>query len=430
VIIESREVDERVNQVLRDCHNEINLIVSDRVQAIELFLYISRKHTDRKLVVRCENRDDFDSTLSIIHSVGSERGVSTQETYITKHTVFIPVFRLFITKDDSFVVEEEVHTNCLTLWGHAYGPRKNTTHFIIAEEDDIDALDDEYIKYKSVLSLNNFSLTEISFTDESYFLVRNGDDEKVINQAQLRYLMAPRQLDEVSRWSFRNYKKNKVNFNELVVGDFNNDLYTFLSRNARTDCKIPGLFLVKGPSGTGKTAMMNAFIKDRMDCYLISTFELMSRLVRSIQFKDDNWSRILSSHDVIILDDFQAVKGKIQTQREIMDFISHHVGRGKTVICVTNEMKLGNSFSNMTISKLARAKRFELSYPDFCSRFQIIKSLARRSGMELSDAVVDELLKNCNADIHNLVGRVSKLSAYYGTGRVGLSAPEVRELFS
>lgn len=116
--------------------------------------------------------------------------------------------------------------------------------------------------------------------------------------------------------------------------------------------------------------------------------------------------------DVLIVDDIQEIAGKEKTQNAFFN-IFHHLQMSNKQLIITSD-KPPVELKDIEQRLLTRFKwglSTELEVPDIETKVKIIKNKANVMNMEISDEVVNFLAQNINANVREIEGTLSSLSA-------------------
>jgi len=209
-------------------------------------------------------------------------------------------------------------------------------------------------------------------------------------------------------------------FNNFIEGECNK-----LARKAGIDIAqnpLNTLFnplLIFGGSGLGKTHLVNAIgneIVERFPDFIVlyvSANKFMTQFIESIRNKNINdFINFYQAIDVLIIDDIHEFSGKEKSQ-EIFFQIFNHLHQNKKQIIFTSDKPLSKltGIENRLISRFRWGLSAKLDFPDYETRFQILKRKIYANGIELDDKILDFLASNITNNIRDLEGVLITLLA-------------------
>lgn len=211
----------------------------------------------------------------------------------------------------------------------------------------------------------------------------------------------------------------RYTLDNFVIGT-NNDLAVSV---ARSIVDKPGgsynpFFLYGGP-GLGKTHLVQAIGNELLarDPSLKVLYTPISNFyadfINSVRAnKGDEFHQKFKRLDVLIVDDFQMIVGKDQSQVEFFNIFNELYGLNKQII-VTSD-RLPNQIKTMDerlASRLAWGGTFDIQLPKFEDKCAILKAKADFAGVEIEDEAIEYLAENVKTNIRDLEGEFNHLLA-------------------
>ena len=279
--------------------------------------------------------------------------------------------------------------------------------------------------HKTFLSTTYYDLIEeiiTSLTGNTYdleFLIHEEIDEKK---------QVTRSLDDISNKE-RNFNSNlnpKYKFENFVIGDSNRFAQTAAVAVAEQPGKIYNPLFIHGKSGLGKTHLMHAvgnYIVDHSDLNVlyVTSEEFISDFIGINKKNTDNYDIVdhfkekYRNIDVLIIDDIQFLGGATQTQQEFFNTFNDLYDDNKQII-------ISSDRSPDDLKKLEDRLRTRFNWglsvniypPDYEMRIEILKKKIIGQNMTgtISDDVVAYIANNCDSDVRQLEGALTRVIAY------------------
>lgn len=290
------------------------------------------------------------------------------------------------------------------------------------------------VKYSGVLK-DAFEHNNIPVKELKYVVQSNTKQKVRAREVPVREVPSSRPIistpthvsdsvsDTVSSSSGLNIFKTGLNpkysLDNFVIGS-NNDLAVSVARNI---IEAPGekynpFFLYGGP-GLGKTHLVQAIGNEllrknpKMRIFYTPVSGFYSDFIKSVtNKKGDEFRQKFKKLDVLIIDDFQMIMGKDQSQVEFFDIFNDLYGINKQIIVTSdrlpNQIK---SVDERLASRLTWAGAYDLQLPGFEDKCAILKSKAEFIGAEIEDAAIEYLAENVRTNIRDLEGEFNHLLA-------------------
>ena len=221
---------------------------------------------------------------------------------------------------------------------------------------------------------------------------------------------------------------SKYTFESFIVGNSNKFAYMAAVSVAENPGKTYNPLFLYGNSGLGKTHLMHAIgnfiIENSNKKVLYVTSEQFISDFLNINKKDEsgtNFSYIDSFKnkyrevDVLIIDDIQFLGGATQTQQEFFNTFNNLYDDNKQII-------ISSDRSPDDLKKLEDRLRTRFNWglsvniypPEYEMRVEILKKKILGQNMQgaISDDVIAYIANNCDSDVRQLEGALTRVIAY------------------
>lgn len=116
--------------------------------------------------------------------------------------------------------------------------------------------------------------------------------------------------------------------------------------------------------------------------------------------------------DVLIIDDIQEIAGKEKTQNAFFNIFNHlHLSNKQLIITSDKPPVELKDIEQRLLTRFKWGLSTELELPDLETKVKIIKNKIEAMNMEISDEVVNFLAQSINANVREIEGALSSLSA-------------------
>lgn len=226
---------------------------------------------------------------------------------------------------------------------------------------------------------------------------------------------------ESSNKNFSNGLNPRYTLDNFIIGS-NNDLAVSVANNIieQPGVKYNPFFLYGGP-GLGKTHLVQAIgnaitekhPKLRVLYIPISSF--YSEFIKSIRDnrgKGDEFRQKFMKIDVLIIDDFQMIMGKDQSQVEFFNIFNSLYQANKHIIVTSDRLPDQiKSVDERLASRLTWAGAFDLQLPTFEDRCAILRSKAEYQGAFIEDEAIEYIAENVKTNVRALEGELGHILA-------------------
>lgn len=220
----------------------------------------------------------------------------------------------------------------------------------------------------------------------------------------------------VSYEDFDPQLNSTYSFDNYCVGESNKLPYTIAKFIATHPDKTDfNPFFLYGGVGVGKTHLIQAIgisLKEQMPTarVLYTTMRLFEHLyVKAVLAKEVpdflNWFQTI---DVLLLDDVQELCGNKEGTASILFPVLNYLHQHNKKLILTSDRppKELDGIADRLIDRFKWGVVEELPKPDYSLRKEILQAKAQRSGLELSDTIIDMIAKTVTGSVRELEGVV------------------------
>lgn len=193
-------------------------------------------------------------------------------------------------------------------------------------------------------------------------------------------------------------------------------------RFARAVVKEPGReyspLVLTGPAGRGKSHLLRGIAlayKTRYPdrAWLLCTAEEFSMAFWQARKRDqlDGFRSRLRGLDLLVLDDIHEFETKKHSQRELLHTIDALLTRGCQVVVGSAEPIVRLTIRPALKTRLQSGINVELQPLDLEDRLELLRSRARRSGIQIEDEVLADVARAFPENTHELLAAMTRLVA-------------------
>lgn len=228
----------------------------------------------------------------------------------------------------------------------------------------------------------------------------------------------------------------RYTFKTFIVGSFNELAFAA----AQAIINKPGVsynpFFVYGPSGLGKTHLIQAIGNELKEKYPHKTIKYVSLERFAIDYlnslrnnKPNEFKQKYRKYDVLIMDDIQFISNKEKTQEELFHLFNNLYETNKQIIFSSDkhpnyipglEDRLKTRFSSGMI--------VDITEPDFESRVAIVRSKAIEAGIDITDEVTEYIASSISNSVRELEGSLNTIICQIQLKNREISLQEVKNL--
>ena len=209
------------------------------------------------------------------------------------------------------------------------------------------------------------------------------------------------------------------NFENFIKGNSNEFSRTVGETGAKNPARTFNPLFLYGPSGVGKTHLINAIGTRIKELYPEKRVLYVSAHLFQVQYTDsvrtNHFNDFISFYqtiDVLIIDDIQEFAGVTKTQNTFFHIFNHLHQNGKQLILTSDRAPV--MLQGMEERLLTRFKWglvAELEKPDVELRKNILRNKIRRDGLNIPESVINYIAENVNESVRELEGIINSLLA-------------------
>lgn len=186
-----------------------------------------------------------------------------------------------------------------------------------------------------------------------------------------------------------------------------------------TDATAGHPLFLHGACGVGKTHLLQGIchatlkLNPNAKVVYLTGEQFTNQYITAVRAgKLDAFRRRIRRLDLLAIDDVQFLACKEKTQQEFLHcFEENDLAGARVVLASDSHPRQITAFSDALVSRCVRGLVIELIEPDPVTRKDIIAELARRRGLFLQPAVIDQLADRYDGSVREIEGALSKLHA-------------------
>lgn len=228
----------------------------------------------------------------------------------------------------------------------------------------------------------------------------------------------------------------RYHFNSFIVGGFNELAYAA----AQAIIENPGTkynpFFVYGPTGLGKTHLIQAVgnsIKEKYEnkkVHYMTLEKFATDFISSLQSnKANSFKEKYRKYDLLIIDDIQFIGKMEKIQEELFHTFNTFYESNKQIIFSSDKHpNYIPELADRLKSRFAAGMIVDISPPEYESRLAILKVKLRELNVDLEDEVVEYIASAVEGNIRELEGSLNIIICQYRLKNRPLPLSEVKNL--
>ncbi|CAN5417662.1 chromosomal replication initiator protein DnaA [soil metagenome] len=177
---------------------------------------------------------------------------------------------------------------------------------------------------------------------------------------------------------------------------------------------------IHGSCGLGKTHLLQGLCKRFIEHHptkrwmYLTGEEFTNEFLTSLRSnKLDLFRRKLRDLDLLVIDDVHFLSGKKATQEEFLHTFNAIEAMGKQVVLVSDDHpKMISEFGESLINRFVSGMVVRIDPPNYATRCEILRAIARRSGLGMSEEVVAWIARRVTQNVRELEGAVTRIQAH------------------
>jgi chromosomal replication initiator protein len=177
---------------------------------------------------------------------------------------------------------------------------------------------------------------------------------------------------------------------------------------------------VHGGCGLGKTHLLQGLCKRFIELHptkrwmYLTGEEFTNEFLAALRAnKLDGFRRKVRDLDLLVIDDVHFLGGKRATQEEFLHTFNAIEAMGRQVVMASdNHPKLIEEFGESLINRFVSGMVVRVDPPNFATRCEILRNLARRSAMTLPEEVVCWIARRVTQNVRELEGALTRIAAH------------------
>ena len=229
---------------------------------------------------------------------------------------------------------------------------------------------------------------------------------------------------------------SKYTFNNFVVGTSNRLAHAASLAVAEKPAQAYNPLFLYGGVGLGKTHLLHAIgnlcaMRGSQVLY-VSSEEFTNDLINAIrshttQAFREKYRRI----DVLLIDDIQFIAGKESTQEEFFHTFNTLHGQDKQIVITSDRPpKALVTLEERLRSRFEWGLTADIQPPDLETRQAILRARAERSGMRISNEIIELIARRVQSNIRELEGALTRVTAFADLSGLPLTAQLVEAALS
>ena len=212
----------------------------------------------------------------------------------------------------------------------------------------------------------------------------------------------------------------RFKFDTFVVGKPNELAHAAARRVGEGEAVSFNPLFLYGGVGLGKTHLMHAIAwelqsrRPDLNVVYLSAEQLMYRFVQALrERKMMDFKQLFRSVDVLMVDDVQFIAGKDSTQEEFFHTFNALVEDGRQVVLSADKSPTDLSGMEERLrSRLGWGMVADIHPADYELRLGILQARRDKSGVDVSDKVLDFLARKITSNIREIEGAFNRIVAH------------------
>ena len=230
---------------------------------------------------------------------------------------------------------------------------------------------------------------------------------------------APNPLQASSPQDLDPHLNPNYNFENFIKGTSNEFSRTVAETVAQNPARTFNPLFLYGPSGVGKTHLINAIGTRIKELYPEKRVLYVSAHLFQVQYTDsvrtNHFNDFISFYqtiDVLIIDDIQEFAGVTKTQNTFFHIFNHLHQNSKQLILTSDRAPVMlQGMEDRLLTRFKWGLVAELEKPDIELRKNILRNKIRQDGLNIPESVICYIAENVNESVRELEGIVNSMLA-------------------
>jgi chromosomal replication initiator protein len=206
----------------------------------------------------------------------------------------------------------------------------------------------------------------------------------------------------------------------FVVGPSSQLAYNTASYVAEFPGSQYNPLFIHGGCGLGKTHLLQGLCKRFIELHptkrwmYLTGEEFTNEFLAALRAnKLDGFRRKVRDLDLLVIDDVHFLGGKRATQEEFLHTFNAIEAMGRQVVMASdNHPKLIEEFGESLINRFVSGMVVRIDPPNFATRCEILRALARRNAVSLPEEVVCWIARRVTQNVRELEGALTRIAAH------------------
>jgi chromosomal replication initiator protein len=177
---------------------------------------------------------------------------------------------------------------------------------------------------------------------------------------------------------------------------------------------------IHGNCGLGKTHLIQGLCRKFIEMHptkrwmYLTGEEFTNEFLTALRTnKLDAFRRKMRDLDLLVIDDVHFLGGKKATQEEFLHTFNAIEAMGRQVVMASdNHPKLIEEFGESLINRFVSGMVVRIDPPNYATRCEILRAIALRSRMVLSEEVISWIARRVTQNVRELEGAITRIAAH------------------
>jgi chromosomal replication initiator protein len=177
---------------------------------------------------------------------------------------------------------------------------------------------------------------------------------------------------------------------------------------------------IHGNCGLGKTHLIQGLCRRFIELHptkrwmYLTGEEFTNEFLTALRTnKLDAFRRKMRDLDLLVIDDVHFLGGKKATQEEFLHTFNAIEAMGRQVVMASdNHPKLIEEFGESLINRFVSGMVVRIDPPNYATRCEILRAIALRSRMVLSEEVISWIARRVTQNVRELEGAITRIAAH------------------